>query len=343
LALALAEQAISQWLLDDHPGQALRLSLIGTEAPTLRDTLLMRHPVLAPGGAAAVPELAPMLPLAELVACRADETELGPADWRSLQADVPFDAVYVVPETDLRAGRAAARMLALREAFGARAGLVVVTAFTDPADAAHPLPFEHRDHHWFRVHDRCLLRDEPYPGATADLRAALVDHAYRQASSGRAAPAVAEGGAAVSLSAVDLPAAIEAWLGTDEAFRWSSRCAGDHYPVKLACLEAFAGERLRGDALRAAIARHRDWLTRLEHRRFVVERLFDGWLPRPPDTPTEVAKAKRLLRLNDTLKPFELLDAGIADIDTRIVDAMADILALQEAGVGFPAAGGARR
>ena len=75
-------------------------------------------------------------------------------------------------------------------------------------------------------------------------------------------------------------------------------------------------------------------LMRIEHRRFVAERLLEGWLPVPATTPRvadnpsglpydgEGITQKTLLRLNRTLVAFDALTDAQKDFDRRIIEAI---------------------
>ena len=78
-------------------------------------------------------------------------------------------------------------------------------------------------------------------------------------------------------------------------------------------------------------------LARLEHRRFVAERLLEGWLPLPAGlrgrgaSGLPVSMQKSLLRLSHTLVPFDRLpevdpDTDQQSKDLKVVDAIPEIL-----------------
>ncbi|MBU1360823.1 MAG: hypothetical protein KJ901_18960, partial [Gammaproteobacteria bacterium] len=162
----------------------------------------------------------------------------------------------------------------------------------------------------FDIFARCFSRSQPYPAADADARARRVNNAHQG----------------------------QPWDALSDRFRWSSRLAADHMDVKLALLGLSPHDSDLPRALRARMQSDESmrWLTRLEHRRFVVERLIEGWLlldrpsGHPHDAPSGMRYAgqdgewtqKRFLDLNDTLVPFDELPEETADIDRSIVEAM---------------------
>ncbi len=89
---------------------------------------------------------------------------------------------------------------------------------------------------------------------------------------------------------------------------WSSRFAGDHLPVKLRELgfdvnqlqvEANFNENGPLDEIRVVIENNLELLMELEHRRFIAERLVDGWIYGPV--------SQRALKINSTLIPYNQL------------------------------------
>jgi hypothetical protein len=81
--------------------------------------------------------------------------------------------------------------------------------------------------------------------------------------------------------------------------------------IKLALLRA-TPQGGAGD-LDAALGQHAAWLARLEHRRYVCERMLDGWIrrlaSRSGDPAAEAEGRPKLNRyhLNPTLQPFDTL------------------------------------
>jgi hypothetical protein len=119
---------------------------------------------------------------------------------------------------------------------------------------------------------------------------------------------------------------IDLWLGLIEEFRWSSRFSADHVAVKL---RAIGFDLCEGDnkdterdgldrELAAAIEANLEMLMKLEHRRFVIERLLDGWLYSDP-----TAKPKRL---NSTLVPYDDLPSKEKRKDESIVNSIPAIV-----------------
>ena len=348
LAAALVVHAAQHCVHDEDPAHCVRITLAGRDAPALLEGLRRSFPALAAAGGDAMQ--APLLPLARIDAVDCDEAELAHADWLRLQRAQAFDVVYVACGRDLDTLAAATRAAALRELTpGARAAVQpVVACLQQPADSVRALapdigaligvvqPFD--------LHVRCFREDEAYPGEGQDRRAMIV-HAVHQLPAGEAFAAtparVREAGAL--------------WAAArQEDFRWSDRLAADHIDIKLDLAARASGDpvledwrlllvadpgrvarsmevALRGDpGLRLALAR-------LEHRRFVAERLLEGWLPMPAELRNRGASGlpasmqKSLLRLNHTLVPFGRLPEVDREVDQqardlKVVDAIPEIL-----------------
>ncbi|MFO1298949.1 MAG: hypothetical protein U1F17_00855 [Burkholderiaceae bacterium] len=176
----------------------------------------------------------------------------------------------------------------------------------------------------------CLAGGEAYPGERADVLAKIVHLAY-------------DVGDVDAATANDRARADARWAAETDEFRWSSRAAADHAGVKLALLGVSSETARLDDAdpgtqplLSAMLADETTLqrLMRIEHRRFVAERLLEGWLPLPAassrtaDNPGglpydgEGLTQKTLLRLNRTLVAFDALTDAQKQFDRRIIEAI---------------------
>lgn len=353
LAASLVLQLAQHFVVDEAPQSALRVSWIGSGVPQQADALIRAYPALAASSTDSL--LGPLLPLVHLQARDADETEVAVDLWTELQSKARFDAVYVVTTRDLSTVGAAQRLCALRDRIeGLRArDMPVVAVLQQSSGSLCALETDRAAQALagggpvllFDVFRHCVRLDERYPGESLDRRAKLINHLYREG-----------GDATAPWTPERLQAAEQSWRQTSEDFRWSSRLAADHVDLKLQWLASMRPAS-SDDAVRAALDAEAlehaltdravfDRLVRLEHRRFVVERLIDGWLPLPVtqlgrgasglDAPAQ----KRQLRLNWTLLPFDGLSAvdgldGRAEIakDERLVRAIPALLRALQAPV----------
>ena len=111
----------------------------------------------------------------------------------------------------------------------------------------------------------------------------------------------------------------ETWPKTHYDTKWWNRLAADHADLKLALLGLDL--TAKAAALRPFLEDPptRRWLARLEHRRYVCERMTDGWISCPE-------KKLNRYRLNHTLVPFDELDPDEQAKDERIVGDLAKLL-----------------
>jgi hypothetical protein len=341
LSLALLAHAAAHCVYAEAPTLALHLTLVSPRASATRARLCHQHPVLDPRHAAD-PTLASLLPLATVHTLDADPATLMPGQWQALQQIAPFDMVYVSAEHDLLTCAAALRALALRDATHTPpAGAARIVACVndrgasqagDPARWPAPLAT-------FDLFKACFGQDEAYPGERADRRAKFIHWAYQQAGGLPARPAEA---------AAQADRAWREQTQGDDFSRWSSRMAADHIDVKLATvgLHVCADEApataatCTPEQVRQRLQHHLPALARLEHRRYLAERLVDGWLPLPDSHQGPAAapsacpyspgpgSQKNLLHLNTTLLPFDQLhDAADREKDQRVVQVTLDGLA----------------
>lgn len=328
-ASALLVHAALHCVVHDAPAHCVRLTWIGPDACAQRALLQRRHPALDPAnetvpGRAGDPVLAGLLPLARIAALDADPAQLTPRQWLALQAEAPFAKVYVTSVHELATRSAVQRVQAVQDACAAlgHAAAAVVACLGQGAALA---PSVHR----FDVLADCFVAGEAYPGERRDELARIVHLAYVAGDPLAATPR-------------ERAAAEASWAAQTDDLRWSSRCSADHIDVKLALLglsrdtvrldEADAGSRPPLDEVLAhepTVQR----LMRIEHRRFVAERLLGGWLPLPaaaaaappsglPYDGGDALTQKAYLRLNRTLVAFDALDETMKAYDRRIIRAI---------------------
>lgn len=335
-APAFLVQAAMHCIDDDDPAGCLRMTWVAPDATARLAALHRRCPALDPANAAAAdrpgdPVLAAMLPLAQITALDADPTHLTPGQWLTLQADAPFSKAYLMAAHDLSTRSAALRVQAVQDVCAAlgHAAAPVVACLHEHLDAdggaVGGLPASVAR---FEPFAECFAAEETYPGERDDALAKIVHLAYRVDDvEAAAAPERAQAEAS--------------WSAETDEFRWSSRAAADHIGVKLALL-GLSRETARLDPadpgttplLAEALAQEASMqrLMRIEHRRFVAERLLEGWLPLPRDATAPpsglpydrgaAATQKSLLRLNRTLVTFDALTDDQKAFDQRIIAAI---------------------
>ncbi len=361
LTLALVVQAARHFVFSESPHECVRVTVAGTHANRLQEQCAALYPVLVSmsGQGQAQAEL---FPLIRLSFHECEETSMAPDVWTAWQttdgdegAGQPFDAVYVACRDDIQSVGTGLQAAALREVSrrGGSPLLPITVCLQDPnpgcvlIDALNGL----EEVHAVQLFEACLTPAESYPGASMDWRAMLVNRCYQLASPGD-----------LSLSRKELLLQAkqnwDRWQG--HAYRWSDRMAADHIDVKIDWLVAERGldptqdwpadwrEDLRGSAdvrelflkrVQAAVQAEGVLasLARIEHRRFVVERLVDGWLCLPHEVKgqgpsgLDAQEQKLRLRVNHTLVEFDRLvevDREVRQqaVDERMIRAIPDIL-----------------
>ena len=347
---ALVEQAIVHFVYSEKPADCIRITLIGKNANVRMAELKLRLPTESEYSSDH--RMMKLLPIVQLNAIDCVPSRIKHSDWTESQADLPFDAVYVNDNVDLNTIAWTIRAAALRELEGQSKNQMIVAcvsqaSYDDAAlegDAADTLP---ENVQLVRMYD-CIGTTDSYPGESQDSEAMLINLAYDVYD--------------VDLfNNMDVDAALERakekWNGSTmdnslaEIFRRSSRFAADHILIKLAILYP----ELSGKEPTALYDYARDqksygpWasgpeqspnkiindLMKLEHRRFVVERLVDGWLPTEELASGDDAKIRKLtalnkkLRLNETLVPFDVLPEHQKEKDRLIVECIPKILELK--------------
>ena len=222
----------------------------------------------------------------------------------------------------------------------------------------------------FNTHE-CFSSADEYPGQLQDDEAKLIHLAYDVYDSEKfSAMSLSEANKRIdyiwsgvrqkqSTSAEEMPQ-VDALplqeevlpadsLPLEEVFRQSNRYAADHIAIKLMLLYPEHARKPKSELYSLALNEiaENPWSTagddlideqmlqlmKLEHRRFVVERLVGGWMPADKivgddDYVKSEKERKKKLKLNDTLVPYDELPPEEKLKDKLIVDAIPKILQL---------------
>ncbi|MDP1651558.1 MAG: NAD-binding protein [Rhodocyclaceae bacterium] len=271
------------------------------------ESFLLRYPALninrvdpAHGGFA---------PLAKMHFIPHASSSTDPATVRKAQAAAPFAIVYVAMDDDYSSITAALRFAQIVRALGSTSKVICVLAGTRFGTEAEALTlFEaskdtFRGVQLFHAISSSVRQGEKYPGADSDSLGIAVNAAYDSADS------------------TDSVQMFESWKKLSEDFRWSSRHCADHIPVKLRAIGfdlIDSDGKLNDAALQEAIDRNLEMLECMEHRRYCIERLLDGWLY-AESTDKEAEGQNKKQKLNRTIVPFDFLPEHEPEKDRRIV------------------------
>jgi hypothetical protein len=239
------------------------------------------------------------LPLADITFAETVDAPIQANALLQAHAAQPIDAIYVAGHNDTETSVLAAEAVKVAEAMSADRPHVVA-CLDDPAamvsidEVLNDSKATARPRvrlHVFRLHTwQKPAANSQGPDDFADDLARPVWCAYKQ------------------MDPMD-PQAIADWKAQPVEEKWWNRCAGDHAAIKLALLGNVTSDQELANRLDPA-AFH--WLASLEHRRYVCERLTDGWLWREGDKLVA-------LHLNPTLGAYAPLLRDEQEKDERIV------------------------
>jgi len=299
LAEALILHSIQQLVVSENPESCLRITWIAGNASERMSQLKERIPALGdmhPNEA----YFSGLLPLARVNCVDTDERNISPATWIESQKDSPFSAVYIACEDELLSGGSLLRISALRDLAAGPKPIqhpIVLCYWDKLPDWAAKVPLNGVS--YFHVTGKIFRSGENYPGENMDELAKLVNSSY----------SIPPDSPKPESSFVEMK-----WATLDPWSRWSSRMSADHSAVKDALITNWADAEsdIKGRATRLTsdeVERNLDFLAALEHRRFVIERLIEGWLPlknNEDSTPSgfTYSQQKNLLRLNKTLVTY---------------------------------------
>lgn len=252
--------AVQYLVVNEQSESAPMITWFGSCVQARRARLVESFPILDPTPSS-IPSLRAVLPLAQLNAIDVDEFRLSAEKWTESQRNRSFDLIIFV------AAEGVAQELVLRQVIAQElcartyvsdlptpivivsppsakpgsASLLIDSLELDSSTGSAIYAFDSA-HIW--------KPSEDYPGAECDLAAKQLNFHFMRHR-------VCQGETVDSL-----------WRNAKEFERWSSRYAADHFEIQRR-LETFLPRNVD----------HAEALARIEHRRFVVERLMDGWLP----------------------------------------------------------------
>ena len=302
LAQAIVLQSIQQLVVSEDPAHCLRLTWIAPDASQSMHKLLLRIPALGdtPANGAL---FAGLLPLVRIQCLDLDERNISPLAWSEAQNECAFSAVYIACRDELPSSGAMLRIAALRDRGSATSPPIVLCHWNKPQDWTTDLHVKGLVH--FHVASEIFRSGESYPGEHMDALAKLINASYAlPPESGKPHDAFVE----------------MEWAKLAEPLKWSSRLSADHASIKDTLIADKEGKSPQNqgaaDLTQSEVERHLDFLAQLEHRRFLVERLTEGWLPLPPGgshsgdsakSGLSYGQQKNLLRLNTTLVAYRAL------------------------------------
>jgi hypothetical protein len=309
--------------------EPLHISIFSPDADAFRQ-FLECYPILMPHGENdLLSGMLPLVTLSHIPFPSSSESLVAPL--RAAEAGHgPMQAIYIAEEDDYRCLDICVSALQANCVNNSTAEVTACIAgevFSSVVEVERLLEAKkipHASLHIFHRQQDLFYRDEAYPGHRVDTMGIMIHAAYSCVAQSR-------GEDLETLFTTQFPQACRAaqaeWLQLDEDFRRSSRHAADHLFVKLRELgfrldrreQSAEDARAAFFALKQAIEERMTLLTQLEHRRFCVERLLDGWVP----TSGESVKP---LRINKTLTPFHHLDAHERSKDEIIIRALPFIL-----------------
>lgn len=311
------------------PEEPLRITVFGADAGDAKASFVQRHPAFGEpaDGVAGTPAgddpYDGQRPIARVHFEPVEHTQIGVDALRRVHAEQPIDVVYVIGGDEVEGRLMTVEMLRGADfllADGAQGPAVVVCSRESGpprSDAGEPtpigVPLLHFDVDAWSRGAPAGAAAQPVPNDDNDRLARHIKDVYDR-----------------SLE----PPREQPWSRTSDDERWWNRYAADHASIKLALIgllpdrgtagnPADAADAAGDEAARAAIERHRAWLAALEHRRYVCERLVDGWLRRLPaagqtrDKLTAYRLNPTLVRLTSGALPEDELNK-----DRRIVDGL---------------------
>ena len=357
LASSLALHVVQHCIYDEH--EPVKITLASNNAQAMLK--ILRQKFIALDEINSDPTIQALLPLANFQTIDCDVDELSSSDWAKAQNGQNFNVVYVACEQDEQTLSATLRAAALREItpnvleksqpIYACFNRIEATSLQKYIKVKVEDELEVEGVYGIDIYNSIIKNNDSYYGESQDRRAMFINAFYDSKLR-------LEEGQELN-DAFRLKRNIEAsqlWEKQADkgAYRWSSRLSADHIQIKLESLKINdvncvpTIDDIEKISNKINKQRNLQKLNRLEHRRFVVERLLEGWLPIDEErvgpkgySKLDKANQKKILLVNHTLVPFDELDDSEAVKDSAIVKAIPEILrceilmATKESKLGF--------
>jgi hypothetical protein len=257
-----------------------------------------------------------ILPLASISLFISDPTATQRQPIRQALGDVGsvFDAVYVHADTDYNGLFHSQRMQQALMSVNQQARIVCMLSGSHLMGLQEAKAFvagageSYQGIELFHCREALVQSGESYPGENMDRLGLTIHNAYSAIYRKLQPGENYWDNFASHLSASYPQSKIEWQTKLAPQFMWSSRFAGDHLPVKirelgfeLSDLNTATGQQKQElhSRIEMAITANLQQLMELEHRRFVAERLVDGWV--------YGAVTQKALKINNTLIPYHQL------------------------------------
>lgn len=278
-----------------------------------------------------------LLPLVEINTVDCDEDDICPHKYKAAQLNQAFNIAYVACTTDDHTYSAALRITSLREISKNKQSMPIIACFQKSQSSlselidskkqsgnSESLPLTNNaiaaELFGVNIFNLIFNTSEKFIGEYRDFRAMLVNGIYFDLH-------LIKDENGETIGEVSDKEFIEKsraqWEETKKgAYRWSSRLSADHIKVKLGILQKMniTTEELANN--KGSIEK----LARLEHCRFLAERLIEGWLPIEIKLVNHGISGlnkddqKNNLHLNHTLVPFDNLSNKKDKIDQKNID-----------------------
>lgn len=292
------------------------------------------------------PAFKDLLPLAKFNVIDCDEDEISLDKWSEIQQHQSFNTIFVACKSDEETLTVATRIAALREVSIRYEELPqkIIACYWqwEFANKNDSPDFIARDLHNINVYDISFNHIHSaidYVDVNAMFIRAIYDNYKKEESEIKVLAKSANQIVDDELRKKWIDHSKDGWVSVfKDAYRWSTRLGGDHISIKLDLLQRHAKcnqDLANNPALvEKLISENIDKLSRIEHKRFITERIIEGWLPLPSrykgsesnysDKTYNDQKAD--LHVNTTLVPFDTLDEKERKKDWDIINAIPEIM-----------------
>lgn len=299
-----------------HDNEPIKITWVGSNASERLDQLKKRFLALDDQTDGEKDGLiSKLLPIANITVIDTSETELHPDLWKAINITKPISNVFIASLNDDLAVCAGLRVAGLRETTVHEYFMPIVVCQHESNMAEKTsIP----ELYFVDPYEKIISDKDAYLGETSDLLASLINGVYFDLHIKKDSTLKDE------IQFINESKSV--WHNEIESgkYVWSSRLAADHISIKiqlLKLLSTLSSQELSIEDTSQLLEKKTvlEALSRLEHRRFVIERLIDGWLPidiqntdqsknRMTHSILPYKEQKTKLSLNYTLVPFSELE-----------------------------------
>ena len=306
-------QAITQLVTSEDPEKSIQITWIGSGVSAHYQDLIKRMPQIDQN-ASHLPPLSSLLPIAKINVFDTNEVNIQPALWKEIQSGYEFDSVFISNSDKLQMNATMLRVLALRDIVNSIGQEIILCHWSSQNDYESSNS-QYKNVINFYALDEIISKGDFGLGTSLDENAKIINAHF----------------SGINLSNKD--EVRNKWAKAVPSNKWSSRMSADHMIIKKIIIDQTSSNNPGSSVVTADAVNE---LARLEHRRFIVERIVEGWIPLESNFENDTVvgspsgkdypEQRKSFNISKSLLPFDLLPVVEQDKNKQVIKDMLHLI-----------------